>query len=68
MRLMKRAAALIEERVYDIAAAVSLEVGKNRMEALGEVQETADFFSVYCDDYERQRFDHPLPGAPLPDT
>ena len=28
--------ALIEERVYEIAAAVCLEVGKNRMEALGE--------------------------------
>ena len=57
--------ALIEERVYDIAAAVALEVGKNRMEALGEVQETADFFTVYCDDYERQKFDHALPDDPL---
>ena len=37
---------LIEERVYDIAAALSLEVGKNRMEALGEAQETADFFTL----------------------
>ena len=58
---------LIEERVYDISAAVALEVGKNRMEALGEVQETADFFTVYCDDYERQKFDHALPDDPLPD-
>src|SRR5205823_3897420 len=41
--LLKRVATLIEERVYHIAAAVALEVGKNRMEALGEVQETADF-------------------------
>ena len=29
-------------------AAVALEVGKNRMEALGETQETADFFSGYA--------------------
>ena len=36
VRLLKRVAALIEERVYDIAAALTLEVGKNRMEALGE--------------------------------
>ncbi|MEP7244877.1 MAG: aldehyde dehydrogenase family protein, partial [Gammaproteobacteria bacterium] len=35
-------------------------------EALGEVQETADFFTVYCDDYERQNFDHELPDDPLP--
>ena len=37
-RLLKGVAELIEERVYDIAAAMSLEVGKNRMEGLGEVQ------------------------------
>jgi 1-pyrroline-5-carboxylate dehydrogenase len=66
-RILRRAAALIEERVYDIAAAVALEVGKNRMEALGEVQETADFFTLYCDDYERQGFDHALPDDPLRD-
>jgi 1-pyrroline-5-carboxylate dehydrogenase len=66
-RILRRAAELIEERVYDIAAAVALEVGKNRMEALGEVQEGADFFTVYCADYERQNFDHALPDDPLPD-
>ena len=65
--VLRRAAELIAERVYDIGAAVALEVGKNRMEALGEVQETADFFSVYCADYERQNFDHALPDDPLPD-
>jgi acyl-CoA reductase-like NAD-dependent aldehyde dehydrogenase len=65
VRLMRRAAALIEERVYDIAAALSLEVGKNRMEALGDVQETADFFTLYADDYLRQNsFDHRLPDDP----
>ncbi|MDX1403908.1 MAG: aldehyde dehydrogenase family protein [Woeseiaceae bacterium] len=67
-RLLRRVAGLIEERVYDIGAAVALEVGKNRMEALGEVQETADFFNVYCDDFERQQgFDHALPDDPLAD-
>jgi 1-pyrroline-5-carboxylate dehydrogenase len=65
MRILRRAAGLIEERVYDIAAAVALEVGKNRMEALGEVQETADFLNIYCDDYERGNFDHALPDDPL---
>src|SRR5204863_8822594 len=54
VRLLKRAAMLIEERVYHIAAAMTLEVGKNRMEALGEVQETADFFNLYADDFVRQ--------------
>src|SRR5579859_5722636 len=45
--LLRRAGRLIEERVFDIAAALTLEVGKNRMEALGEAQETADFFVGY---------------------
>src|SRR5256714_3284781 len=66
-RLLKRVATLIEERVYHIAAALALEGGKNRMEALGEGQETADFFNLYADDFIRQNgFDHPLPDDPLP--
>ena len=36
------------------------------MEALGETQETADFFYAYCDDFERQHgFDRALPNDPL---
>jgi acyl-CoA reductase-like NAD-dependent aldehyde dehydrogenase len=67
-RILRRVGELIEERVYEISAAVALEVGKNRMEALGEVQETADFFYCYCDDFEKhQGFDHTLPDDPLPD-
>jgi acyl-CoA reductase-like NAD-dependent aldehyde dehydrogenase len=64
--LMRRVARLIEERVYDIAAALTLEVGKNRMEALAEVQETADFFTLYAADFERSGgFDRALPDDPL---
>ncbi|HJS22036.1 MAG TPA: aldehyde dehydrogenase family protein [Steroidobacteraceae bacterium] len=66
LRLLRRVAKLIEERVYDIAAALTLEVGKNRMEALGETQETADFFYSYCDDFERNDgFARALPNDPL---
>src|SRR5688572_4840498 len=69
MRLLRKVAQLIEERVYHIGAALTLEVGKNRMEALGEVQETADFFNVYCDSFEQQGgFDHVLPNDPLPNV
>ncbi|HVE49522.1 MAG TPA: aldehyde dehydrogenase family protein [Casimicrobiaceae bacterium] len=50
--LLRRAAALIETRVYELGAALSLEVGKNRMESLGEAQETADLISYYCDQME----------------
>ena len=48
VRLMKAVAGLIEERVYLIAAVLCLEVGKNRMEGLGEAQEAADFFLTYA--------------------
>ena len=50
--LLRRAAELIEERVYEIGAALALEVGKNRMEALGEAQETADLIGYYCERME----------------
>jgi len=64
--LLRSVGRLIEERVYDIAAALTLEVGKNRMEALGEAQEAADFFYTYCDDFQRaQGFEHALPNDPL---
>jgi len=67
VRLLRRVAALIEERVYDIAAVVALEVGKNRMEALGEVQETADLFAWYGEQMEANHgFVKDLPNDPLP--
>jgi len=67
LRLVRRAAALIEERVYHIGAALALEVGKNRMESLGEAQETADFFTCYAAEFERSHgYDLALPDDPLP--
>ena len=67
LRLVRRVAALLEERVYAIAAALALEVGKNRMEALGEAQETADFFTGYAAELERANgYDQALADDPLP--
>jgi 1-pyrroline-5-carboxylate dehydrogenase len=66
LALLRRAAALIEERVYEFSAALAMEVGKNRMEALGEVQETADLITWYCDRMEEaDGFDRALPDEPL---
>jgi acyl-CoA reductase-like NAD-dependent aldehyde dehydrogenase len=66
LQLLRRVGQLLEERVYDVAAALTLEVGKNRLEALGEAQEAAEFFTTYCDEFERQGgFEHPLPNDPL---
>lgn len=64
--LLRRVADVMEARVYSIAAALALEVGKNRMEALGEAQETVDFFRLYADDFEKAHgFDVALPDDPL---
>src|SRR5512139_237820 len=51
--LMRKAAELINERIFMISAALSLEVGKNRMESLGDVAETADLIRYYCSEMER---------------
>jgi 1-pyrroline-5-carboxylate dehydrogenase len=66
--LLRRAVALIEERVYFIGAALALEVGKNRMESLGEAQECADLIAYYCaqmeahDGFAKRQARDPLEG------
>ena len=63
--LMRKVANILEERVYEIAAALVLEVGKNRLEALGEAQECVDFFNVYADDFEAHKgYEFELPNDP----
>ena len=50
--LLRRAADIISERQFVYAALMSLEVGKNRLEALGDVEETADLIRYYCQEME----------------
>jgi 1-pyrroline-5-carboxylate dehydrogenase len=50
--LLRRAADLISERQMELSAMTSIEVGKNRLEALGDVEETADLIRWYCDQVE----------------
>ena len=64
--VLRRAVALIEARVYEIGAVLSMEVGKNRMEALGEAQETADLIAYYCDRMEAENgYAKPMRADPL---
>ena len=53
VRLVNKAADLIEERIFDLGAVMSLEVGKNRMESLGDVAETADLVRYACYQMEK---------------
>jgi len=45
---LRRAAALIRERKFDLAAIMSVEVGKSRLEAMGDAEESADLIEYYC--------------------
>jgi 1-pyrroline-5-carboxylate dehydrogenase len=49
---LRRAAALIRERKFALAALMSLEVGKNRLEAMGDAEESADLIDYYCQQLE----------------
>jgi len=53
LAILRRAADLISERQFDYAALMALEVGKNRLEALGDVEETADLLRYYSDEFEK---------------
>jgi 1-pyrroline-5-carboxylate dehydrogenase len=53
LAILRRAAEIISDRQFDYAALMSLEVGKNRLEALGDVEETADLLRYYSDEYEK---------------
>jgi 1-pyrroline-5-carboxylate dehydrogenase len=50
--VLRTAADLISERSNELAALMSLEVGKNRLEALGDVEEAADLIRYYCQQVE----------------
>jgi 1-pyrroline-5-carboxylate dehydrogenase len=50
--VLRAAADLISERSNELAALMSLEVGKNRLEALGDVEEAADLIRYYCTQVE----------------
>lgn len=66
--LMRKAADKIDERTFEIGAAMAMEVGKNRMEALGDVAETADLIRYACfqmeenDGFIKQMGSDPLEG------
>ena len=47
VRLLRGAAAKIRERKFEIGAIMSVEVGKNRMESMGDAEEAADLIDYY---------------------
>ena len=61
--ILRKAADLIEDRLFVLAALMAFEVGKNRLEALGDVQETAELIRWNCDEMEKHEgFRTPMSG------
>ncbi len=59
--VLRKAAANVRERKFRLAALLILEAGKNRAEAIGEVEEGADLIDAYADQVEHSNgFDRPL--------
>jgi len=50
--ILRDAARLIRERKFDLAAVMSLEVGKSRLESMGDAEESADLIDYYCQQME----------------
>jgi len=53
VRILRAAAELISDRCAEFAAVMTMEVGKNRLEALGDVEEAADLIRYYCTQMEQ---------------
>ena len=61
LALIRKAAELISERQMRYAGLMAIEVGKNRLEALGEVEEAADLLRYYSQTMEdNDGYDHPM--------
>jgi 1-pyrroline-5-carboxylate dehydrogenase len=52
---LRKAAEIMTERQFRLAALLSLEVGKNRFEAIAEVSESIDLILYYCQQMESNR-------------
>ncbi len=53
VKIFRKAADIMSERKFELAAWVSYENGKNRYEAIGDVDEAIDFVRYYAEEMER---------------
>ncbi|HZZ65577.1 MAG TPA: aldehyde dehydrogenase family protein [Candidatus Baltobacteraceae bacterium] len=59
--IMRGIAERIRERRYELAAVMSMEIGKTRFESLGDAEESADLIDYYADQVvEANGFERPL--------
>jgi 1-pyrroline-5-carboxylate dehydrogenase len=53
LRIFERAADIMRRNKYELAAAITLDNGKNRYEAMADVDEAVDFIGYYCSEMRR---------------
>ena len=53
VQILRAGADALERRKWDISVACLVEVGKSRLEAVGEVEEAIDLIRHYCNEMER---------------
>ncbi|WP_119388026.1 aldehyde dehydrogenase family protein [Taklimakanibacter lacteus] len=64
LKIMRKWAKEIDRRKYDLGMAALYEVGKSRLEAIGEAEEAVDLIEWYCDEMERNKgFVRPMARA-----
>jgi 1-pyrroline-5-carboxylate dehydrogenase len=64
VRIFRKAANIMSERKFDLAAWVTYENGKNRYEAIGDIDEAIDFVRYYAEEIERNNgFEVPMKAA-----
>ena len=51
--ILDRAADIVRQRRFELAAWLIFEMGKNRVEALGEIEETADLYAYYAEEMRK---------------
>lgn len=64
VRVLRAVADAIEARKWELGVATLFEVGKSRIEAMGEVEESIDMVRFYCDELEaNQGYERPMRRA-----
>jgi 1-pyrroline-5-carboxylate dehydrogenase len=51
--IIERAAEIVRRRRFELSTWLILEMGKNRVEALGEIEETADLYAYYAEEMRK---------------
>jgi 1-pyrroline-5-carboxylate dehydrogenase len=64
VNFLRKAAELITKNQFELAALLTLEVGKNRFEAIAEVSEAVDLITYYCQQLETYKgYEMPMSGS-----